>query len=142
MVARCVLVLDPDAPRWLIANTAAVLGASVGVRGLVPLGPDLTDADGARWAGTAEVVVPVLAGTPDQLGTLHAEAVAAGVTAVAFPDTAQRSPTYADFAAAMSATPTADVRIHGLALIGSGNAVRRLTRTFAPLGEPVPAPLP
>jgi Protein of unknown function (DUF2000) len=138
MPPRCVLVLDPASPRWLIANAAAVLGASIGAAGIVQLGPDLVDADGVRWAGIAEVVVPVLAAGPAELADLRAAADAAGVRALAFPATAQSSPTYADYLALMACTPTADVAVHALALLGSGNAVRRLTRHLSPLADPVP----
>jgi hypothetical protein len=140
MPPRCVLVLDPAAPRWLIANAAAVLGASAGATGAAALGPDLTDASGGRWTGIAEIVVPVLAAPSVELAALRAAAQDAGVTALAFPDLAQASPTYADYTAAMSRTPTAEIGVHALALLGSGNAVRRLTRHLPALTDPVPVP--
>jgi hypothetical protein len=139
MPPRCVLVLDPAAPRWLIANASAVLGASVGATGTAALGPELTDASGTRWAGIAEIVVPVLAAAPAELAALRTAAAAAGVTALAFPDLAQASPTYADYAGAMGRTPTAEIGVHALALLGPGNAVRRLTRHLSALADPVPA---
>lgn len=139
MPPRCVLVLDPAAPRWLIANASAVLGASVGAAGTAALGPELTDASGARWAGIAEIVVPVLAAAPAELAELRTAAAAAGVTALAFPDLAQASPTYADYTDAMGRTPTAEIGVHALALLGPGNAVRRLTRHLSALADPVPA---
>jgi uncharacterized protein DUF2000 len=137
---RCVLVLDPAAPRWLIANAATVLGASAGAAGAAALGPDLTDASGGHWSGIAEIVVPVLAASPTELAALRAAARDAGVTALAFPDLAQASPTYADYIAAMARTPTAGIGVHALALLGSGNAVRRLTRHLSALTDPVPVP--
>jgi hypothetical protein len=139
---RCVLVLDPASPRWLIANAAAVLGASAGAAGAAVLGPDLTDASGGRWAGIAEIVVPVLAAPPAELAVLRAAAQEAGVTVLAFPDLAQASPTYADFTSAMARTPTADIGLHAIALLGSGNAVRRLTRHLPALTDPVPELVP
>lgn len=141
MPPRCVLVVDPAAPRWLIANASAVLGASVGASGRADLGPDLVDASGSRWAGIAEVVVPVLAAGPDELAELRATAGAAGITALAFPALAQASPTYADYLAAMARTPTAEIGIHALALLGPGNALRRLTRHLSGLTDPVPEPV-
>lgn len=140
MPPRCVLVLDPASPRWLIANAAAVLGASAGAVGAAALGPDLTDASGGHWAGIAEIVVPVLAASPGELAALRVAAQEAGVTALAFPDLAQASPTYADYTAAVARTPTADIRVHALALLGSGNAVRRLTRHLPALTDSVPEP--
>jgi hypothetical protein len=137
---RCVLVLDPAAPRWLIANAAAVLGASAGAAGTAALGPDLIDASGARWAGIAEIVVPVLAAPPAELAALRAAAPDAGVTALAFPDLAQASPTYADYTEAMARTPTPEIGVHAIALLGPGNAVRRLTRHLPALTDPVPVP--
>jgi hypothetical protein len=139
---RCVLVLDPDSPRWLIANAAAVLGASAGAAGAAALGPDLTDASGGHWAGIAEIVVPVLAAPPAELAALRLAARDAGVTALAFPDLAQASPTYADYAEAVARTPTDGVGVHALALLGSGNAVRRLTRPLPALTDPAPVPVP
>ncbi|MHA6619096.1 DUF2000 family protein [Pseudonocardia sp. DLS-67] len=140
MPPRCVLVLDPAAPRWLIANAAAVLGATAGAAGAAALGPELTDASGGHWAGIAEIVVPVLAASPAELVALRAAAPDAGVTALAFPDLAQAAPTYADYAAAVARTPTADIGVHALALLGSGTAVRRLTRHLPALTDPVPVP--
>lgn len=140
MPPRCVLVLDPAAPRWLIANAAAVLGASAGAAGAAALGPDLTDASGGRWPGIAEIVVPVLAASPAELTALRAAAPDAGVTALAFPDLAQASPTYADYMAAMARTATTDIGLHAVALLGPGNAVRRLTRHLSALTDPVPVP--
>jgi Protein of unknown function (DUF2000) len=137
---RCVLVLDPDSPRWLIANASAVLGASAGAAGAAVLGPDLTDASGGRWAGIAEIVVPVLAASPAELADLRIAAQEAGVTVLAFPDLAQAAPTYADYTAAVASIPTSDIGVHALALLGSGNAVRRLTRHLPALADPVPVP--
>jgi hypothetical protein len=101
----------------------------------VRLGPGLVDASGSAWTGIAEVVVPVLAASADELRVAAADV---GVTALAFPSVAQASPTYADYVAAMARTPTADIAIHGLALLGSGNAVRRLTRHLSALTDAVP----
>ncbi|GAA1331315.1 DUF2000 family protein [Pseudonocardia xinjiangensis] len=137
MTPRCVLVLDPAAPRWLIANASAVLGASVGARGDVELGPGLVDATGSRWPAIAEIVVPVLAAPAAELVELRAAAHAAGVTALAFPDLARAAATYAELAAAMAATPAAEVHIHGLALLGPDRLVRGLTRGLRALGDPV-----
>ncbi|GAA0929971.1 DUF2000 family protein [Pseudonocardia zijingensis] len=142
MPPRCVLVLDPAAPRWLLANAATVLGASAAAGGAAALGPDLVDASGGRWAGIAEIVVPVLAAPAEELAALRAAAQDAGVTALAFPDLAQAAPTYAAYAEALSRTPTAGIGVHGLALLGSGNAVRRLTRHLPRLTDPVPEPEP
>jgi hypothetical protein len=135
-------VLDPSAPRWLIANAAAVLGASAGAAGAATLGPDLTDASGGRWAGIAEVVMPVLAAPPAELAALRRAAQEAGVTALAFSDLAQASPTYADYTAAVARTPTDEIGLHAVALLGSGNAVRKLTRHLPRLTDPAPAPVP
>jgi uncharacterized protein DUF2000 len=140
MPPRCVLVLDPAAPRWLIANASAVLGASVGAAGGAALGPDLADASGRRWPGIAEIVVPVLSAEPAELAALFTAAQDAGITALSFPAVAQASPTYADYAAALAATDTADVAVHAVALLGPGNAVRRLTRHLPALVDPVAVP--
>jgi hypothetical protein len=142
MPPRCVLVVDPAAPRWLIANASAVLGASAGAAGAAALGPDLTDASGSRWAGIAEIVVPVLAAPPEELAALRAAAQDGGVTALAFPDLAQAAPTYADYTAAVARTPTAGIGVHALALLGSGNAVRKLTRHLSALADAEPVPVP
>jgi hypothetical protein len=84
----------------------------------------------------------VLAAPPAELAALRAAAQDAGVTALAFPDLAQASPTYADYTAAIARTPTVEVGVHALALLGSGNAVRRLTRHLPALTDPDPVPVP
>lgn len=129
---RCALVVRP-APTWLLLNTAAVLGATIGTRPDVRVGPDVPDASGALWPGLTSVVVPVLT-APADLHGLMGLARAAGLDVRAFTASALAARTLEEFAADLRERATRDVEIHGLAIVGPAAAVRRVTRGLAPLG--------
>ncbi|MFD4669671.1 DUF2000 domain-containing protein [Lentzea sp. NPDC058450] len=134
-VVRPVLVLNPELPAWLLANTAAVLGASIGSRERVHIGPDTSDASGTTWQGIAEIGVPVLAASPKELAELRDLAQQAGLTALAFTEDAQGSRTYEQYTAAIVTKTTHEMVVHGLALLGDSRRIRKLTKDLLPLGS-------
>ncbi len=68
---KCVLVIEETMPRGLAANTAAILGITLGRQGPDLVGEDAADATGVRHPGIIRTPVPVLSGGPEMFQTLR-----------------------------------------------------------------------
>jgi hypothetical protein len=126
-VSKCVMVVDPDLPLGLIANTTAVLALSLGAK--YPLiGPDLADGSEIIHAGLTTTPVPVLKGGRDALRALIQAAKASeGVFVVDVTDAAQTTTNYADYEAKLKRSNAESLVYLGLALMGPKKAINRLT---------------
>lgn len=127
---KCVLVLDEALPLGIAANTAAILGITLGKHRPEAVGPDVADAEGAGHLGIIQFPVPVLKGTPESLQALRNALYRpeySDMTVVDFSDVAQSCQTYEDFIAKMAGASGADLRYFGLALCGDKKKVNRLT---------------
>jgi len=124
---RCVIVVDESLPAGLAANAAAMVAVTLGatVDGLP--GADLVDADGNVHPGLVAAGIPVLAASRTQLSDLRPRALAAGVGVIDFPAFGQETTDYDAVIDRVGATPAAELEYLGIALHGSGRAVRRLT---------------
>ena len=127
---KCVLVLDPQLPPGLIANTAAILGITLGKALPEAVGPDVADQGGNPHRGIIAFPVPVLKGTPECIRALRAALYRPefqAVTAVDFSDLAQGCKTYEEFIAKMAQAPACSLRYFGVALCGPKKLVNQLT---------------
>ena len=61
---KCVMVIDEQLPVGLIANTAAILGITLGRERGEVVGHDVYDAGGNRHLGIIEFPVPILRAAP------------------------------------------------------------------------------
>ena len=120
---RIVIVADESLPRWQIANIAVVLGATLGARGLVPLGHSVTDPDGDEHPAIVELTVPVLAATQAELPSLRRAALDRGLLVLDFNSAARDSANYDDYARLV--TEQAPVLL-GVALHGPRRTVTSL----------------
>lgn len=128
--AKCVMVLDGELPAGLIANTAAILGVTLGKELPEAVGPGVRDRSGREHLGIIEFPVPVLRSTPEGIRALRErlyEPEFQDLTAVDFSDVAQGCKTYAEFAGRMKEVPEEELRYLGLALCGARKKVDRLT---------------
>lgn len=127
---KCVMVIDEDLPLGLIANTAAIMGITLGRYMPEVVGADVTDGDGHTHPGIIEFPVPVLKAAPEQIKALR-EALyqpeLQDVTAVDFSDLAQGCKTYGEFIEKMAQTPESGLQYFGVALCGSRKKINRLT---------------
>ena len=127
---KCVIVLDGSLPAGVAANTATILGITMGQRRPDVVGSDVCDGGGWTHSGIIRFPVPVLRGTPEILGEIRAklsEPAFSGLTAVDFTDLAQGCRTYKEFIEKMAVTPPEALHYMGLALCGEGKLVSRLT---------------
>ncbi len=127
---KCVMILDEALPLGLIANTAAILGITLGRHLPEVVGADVTDRDGRAHLGIIEFPVPILRGDAAQIKVLRQrlyDPVFGAVTAVDFSDLAQGCKTYQEFAEKMGRVKEADLTYLGLALCGPKKQVNKLT---------------
>ncbi len=127
---KVVMVIDKELPVGLIANTAAVLGVSLGVMVDALVGGDLADADGRTHRGITTRNIPILGGTQEQLQALRArlyEDEFADIATVDFNNIAQRSLDYASYAGLLAAAGGNALSYLGVCLYGPLKKVNRLT---------------
>lgn len=64
---KCVMIIDENLPLGLIANTAAIMGISLGKEFPEVVGLDVIDQSGNLHPGIIEFPVPILKGTPEKI---------------------------------------------------------------------------
>ena len=64
---KCVMVIDSSLPLGIIANTAAIMGITLGRERPDVVGADTTDRTGRRHPGIIAFPVPILKGSPETI---------------------------------------------------------------------------
>ena len=62
---KCVMVIDENLPLGIIANTAAIMGITLGKEIPEMVGANVTDQSGNEHLGIIEFPVPILKGSPE-----------------------------------------------------------------------------
>ena len=127
---KCVIIIDESLPLGVIANTAAILGITLGKSRPEVVGTHVTDQSGNTHLGIIEFPVPILRGSPEILRQLRQSLYQPDfqeLTVVDFSDLAQGCKTYDQYQEKMSHTPEQTLRYLGIALCGPKKAVNRLT---------------
>lgn len=127
---KCVMVLDARLPLGVIANTAAILGVTLGRQLPEAVGDDVLDGGGRRHLGIIAFPVPILRADADQLKALRetlCQPQYAGLTVADFTDFAQSCRTYGEYTAGLPQIPAEDLRYLGLAICGGKKQVNKLT---------------
>ncbi len=132
--SKCVIVLDDALPTGLLANTAAILGITLGK--LVPelIGDDVQDASGQTHPGITMLPVPVLQCSREALHTMRKKLYSedfSDIVAVDFSDVAQRCTDYNEYRARAKATSTSGHSYLGIAILGPRKKVAKLTGNMA-----------
>lgn len=115
---KCVIVLDERLPLGIIANTAAILGITLGKAMPEVVGADVTDKTGREHAGIIQFPVPILKGDTESIKFLRErlyEPEFSDVTVVDFSDLAQGCKTYDEFIEKMKDAPERDLNYFGIA---------------------------
>jgi hypothetical protein len=129
---RTVIVIDRDLPIGRAANAAAVLAVSLGAASPDMPGPDLVDADGGRHPGLVPDGLPILGARAAEMARIRKEAAAnADVLLVDFPAVGQTTTDYEEFRGLVANTAPEDLRYVGIALRGSADVVRALTKRLS-----------
>lgn len=127
---KCVLVIDGALPAGVAANTAAILGITLGKRFPEIVGPDVADAAGRIHAGITGSPIPILKGDRALLRDLRERLFTeefSGLLAVDFSDVAQRCRAYDEYVGGAAAAFPEEFSYYGLAICGDAKKVSRLT---------------
>lgn len=127
---KCVIVLDERLPLGIIANTAAILGITLGKAMPEVVGADVTDKTGREHAGIIQFPVPILKGDTEIIKFLRErlyEPEFSDVTVVDFSDLAQGCKTYDEFIEKMKDAPERDLNYFGIAMCGVKKKINKLT---------------
>lgn len=127
---KCVMVIDGGLPLGMIANTAAIMGITLGKKMPEVVGADVTDQSGREHLGIIEFPVPILRGTrPDikQIREKLYQPEFQDLTVVDFSDLAQSCKTYDEFMEKMGRVSESDLQYLGVAICGSRKKVNKLT---------------
>lgn len=127
---KCVMVIDESLPAGLIANTAAIMGITLGKHVPETVGEDVTDASGKNHLGIIEFPVPILRADRGQIRSIREklfEQEYSDLTVVDFSDVAQSCKTYDEFIEKAAHVEEAELAYFGLGICGKKKLVNRLT---------------
>jgi len=119
---KCVIVIDESLPIGIIANTAAIMGISLGKNMPHVVGSDVQDLDGYRHPGIIELPVPILKSSSEKIKELREKLYQedySELTVIDFSDLAQSYK--------MSQSHESSLEYFGIAICGSKKKINRLT---------------
>ena len=125
---KCVIVVDENLPLGIIANTAAILGITMGMKMPDVVGNDALDLEGNAHMGIIQFPVPILKGNTEILKKLRTrlfEPQFSELTVVDFSDLAQG--TYNEFIGKMANTSESRLNYIGIAVCGNKKQINKLT---------------
>ena len=125
---KIVMVVDKHLPKGLAANSAAVLGITLGSLKPQIIGADCFDKDGIKHLGITKVSIPVLAADQQEIKEIYRQTNdLEHVELIDFSMVAQGCRDYSDYGNKMLAVENDDLKYSGLCLIGPPKQISRLT---------------
>ena len=127
---KCVMVIDEHLPLGIIANTAAIMGITLGKKMPEVVGVDVTDKTGNEHLGIIEFPVPILKGNAESIKAIREKLYDpdfSDLTIVDFSDLAQSCKTYDEFIGKMKDVSEADLNYFGIAICGTKKKINKLT---------------
>ena len=127
---KCVMVMDQDLPLGIIANTAGIMGITLGKYMPETVGPDVLDKSGYEHLGIIEFPVPILKADRDRIRTIREQLYEpdfSDLMVVDFSDVAQSCKTYDEFIRKASLAEEKEFQYLGIGICGSKQLVNKLT---------------
>lgn len=127
---KCVMIIDENLPLGIIANIAAILGITMGMKMPDVVGSDVADKEGNQHMGIIQFPVPILKGNQSIMQQLRSKLFSeeyADLTVVDFTDLAQGCKTYDEFIGKMAVCSEKDLSYIGVAICGNKKKVNKLT---------------
>ena len=127
---KCVIVLDEKLPLGLVANSAAILGLTLGKKAPELVGRDTVDGAGRVHLGIINVTLPILKSDADSLRALRDRLYGpeyTDLTVVDFSSMAQHCKDYEDYVSRCPDVAPEHHCYYGLALHGPRKMVNKLT---------------
>lgn len=127
---KCVMVIDEKLPPGMIANTAAIMGITMGKQMPEIVGADVYDKAGNGHLGIIEFPVPILKGNREVIKIIREklyEQEFSDLTVVDFSDLAQGCKTYEEYIEKMKEVSETELEYLGIAICGVKKKVNKLT---------------
>lgn len=127
---KCVVIADEKLPLGVIANTAVILGITMGMKMPDVVGADVFDKNGNAHSGIIQFPVPVLKGSADIISNLRNRLFDdefSDLTVVDFTELAQNCKTYDEYIFKMSQCASEELKFIGLAICGNKKKINKLT---------------
>lgn len=131
---KCVMIIDENLPLGIIANTAAIMGITLGKEMPEVVGTDVYDKTDNKHLGIIEFPVPILRGSVDSIKAIREklyEPEFADLTVVDFSDLAQECKTYDEFIGKMKVVSEDSLNYFGVAICGAKKKINKLTGSMA-----------
>lgn len=127
--SKCVILIDEDLPAGVIANTAAVLGMSLGNLRPDMIGRDLEDNDGNICKGITTVAIPILKGNASLFSQMREKLreFEPDLLVVDLIGATRTTKSYEEYAEVLKSTPVSQLEYLGLALSGPKKVVNKFT---------------
>ncbi|SEP03580.1 DUF2000 domain-containing protein [Propionispora vibrioides] len=132
---KCVMIIDSELPIGMVANTAAILGITLGKHIPEQVGADVVDASGQAHLGIITVPVTMLRGDKTILRECRERLYGpefSDLVVVDFSDVAQGCNVYSEYVAKAATVSESNHTYLGIALYGDKKKVNKLTG-FMPL---------
>lgn len=127
---KCVVIVDEKLPLGVIANTAVILGITMGMKMPDVVGKDVFDKNGNIHSGIIQFPVPVLKGSDKIISNLRNRLYDdefSELAVVDFTELAQSCKTYDDYVSKMAECTNDDLKFMGLAICGNKKKINKLT---------------
>lgn len=129
-VNKCVMVIDEALPAGIIANTAGIMGLTLGKHIPDTIGPEVLDKSGHTHLGIIRVPVPVLKADKEKIKEIRQRLYLpefAGLLVVDFSDVAQSCNIYDDYIQKAAAVEETGFHYLGIGIYGEKRLVNKLT---------------
>lgn len=124
------MIIDESLPLGIIANTAAIMGITLGRKLPETVGVDVIDQSGNKHLGIIEFPIPILRGTSETIKLIRQKLYAPDfqdLTVVDFSDLAQSCKTYCEFIDKISRVSESALQYFGIAICGAKKKINKLT---------------
>lgn len=127
---KCVMVIDEDLPLGLLANTAGIIGITLGKCVPETVGPTVTDKSRYVHLGITKIPVPILKAGRARIKAIRTQLfdpMFSELTVVDFSDAAQGCKVYDEWIEKAKNTEERDLVYFGLGIYGPKKLVNKIT---------------
>lgn len=126
---KCVMIIDEQLPIGLVANTAAIIGVTLGKLYPEGIGEDIYDSTGNKHLGIVNFPIPILKTNKEQLQTIR-ESISQqsdqDVTIIDFSDVAQITNSYEQYRQTLESIASEKLAYFGICLKGKKKLINKV----------------